>query len=218
MKTVIATLSLLMVSSVASAQSPDPSKWMCRNLADSGGFTYQGETIFGTLACRPIQQAAPAPSAAAPVSRQDAGTATLVAASSSSATTTEAASAPLPASTPAPAVIASNPTPAPVADRQMPRVFLQSESHGNNWNARRDQSMEMSKDFLKACPGVRVTINQQMADYTMALNHIEAGFRRDNQIQVFEKDGDLLKNKEGGSIKGDVKGVCDLILADWAKH
>src|ERR1039457_2310171 len=28
-----------------------------------------------------------------------------------------------------------------------PRVFLQSSSHGNNWNAHRDQSMEMSKDF-----------------------------------------------------------------------
>ena len=64
MKTVIATLSLLMVSSVASAQSPDPSKWMCRNLADSGGFTYQGETVFGTLACRPIPQTAVAPAAA----------------------------------------------------------------------------------------------------------------------------------------------------------
>jgi hypothetical protein len=38
MKTVTAILSLLMLSSVAAAQSPDPSKWMCRNLADSGGF------------------------------------------------------------------------------------------------------------------------------------------------------------------------------------
>lgn len=54
-----------MLSSVASAQSPDPSKWMCRNLADSGGFVYQGETIFGTQACRPIPQSAPV--AAAPV-------------------------------------------------------------------------------------------------------------------------------------------------------
>jgi hypothetical protein len=38
---------------------------MCRNLADSGGFVYQGESVFGTQACRPIQQAAPvAPTAA----------------------------------------------------------------------------------------------------------------------------------------------------------
>jgi hypothetical protein len=59
MRTAIAILALLAASSVASAQNPDPSKWMCRNLADSGGFTYQGETIFGTEACRPIRQAAP---------------------------------------------------------------------------------------------------------------------------------------------------------------
>jgi hypothetical protein len=65
MKTVTAILSLLVLSSIASAQSPDPSKWMCRNLADSGGFVYQGESVFGTQACRPIPQAAVAPSAPA---------------------------------------------------------------------------------------------------------------------------------------------------------
>jgi hypothetical protein len=63
MKTVTAVLFLLALAGVASAQSPDPSKWMCRNLADSGGFVYQGESVFGTQACRPISQAAAAPSA-----------------------------------------------------------------------------------------------------------------------------------------------------------
>jgi hypothetical protein len=63
MKTVTATLTLLMFSGVASAQNPDPSKWMCRNLSESGGFLYQGETIFGSQACRPISQAAPAATA-----------------------------------------------------------------------------------------------------------------------------------------------------------
>jgi hypothetical protein len=38
-------------------QTPDSSKWMCRNLADSGGFVYRGETIFGSQACRPIPDA-----------------------------------------------------------------------------------------------------------------------------------------------------------------
>jgi hypothetical protein len=60
MKTVTATLTLLMFSSVAAAQNPDPSKWMCRNLSESGGFLYQGETVFDSQACRAIQQAAPA--------------------------------------------------------------------------------------------------------------------------------------------------------------
>jgi hypothetical protein len=99
-----------------------------------------------------------------------------------------------------------------------PRVYLESASKGTNRNAARDQSMEMSKDFEKNCPSVRVTINQQLADYTVLLNHIEVGFVRDNQIQVANKDGDLIsKTKEGGSINGGIKKACALILADWEK-
>jgi hypothetical protein len=107
-------------------------------------------------------------------------------------------------------------TSAPV--RSEPRVFLQSASHGNRWAARRDQSMEMSKDFEKNCPDVRVTINQQMADYTVLLNHIEVGFARDNQFQIADKSGDLISHtKEGGSVNGGVKKACQAILTDWAK-
>lgn len=70
MKTGMAILAVLALSSVASAQNPDPAKWMCRNLADSGGFVYQGESVFGNVGCRPIPQAGAAPattSAALPV-------------------------------------------------------------------------------------------------------------------------------------------------------
>jgi hypothetical protein len=81
MKTIAAIFCLVACSSMATAQSPDPSKWMCRNLADSGGFTYQGETIVGTQACRPIPQAAVAP----PASKQENTTPT-----SAPAPTTEA--------------------------------------------------------------------------------------------------------------------------------
>jgi hypothetical protein len=101
-----------------------------------------------------------------------------------------------------------------------PRVFLQANSRGNNWNANRDQSMEMSKDFERDCPEVRITLNQSAADYTVLLNHIEHGFVRDNQFQVADKNGDLLtRTREGGSIKGGVKKACNQILSDWAsKH
>lgn len=99
-----------------------------------------------------------------------------------------------------------------------PRVYLDSASKGTNRNAARDQSMEMSKDLEGDCPGVRITINQQMADYTILLNHIEVGFARDNQIEVADKNGDLLsKTKEGGSIRGGMKKACAVILADSAK-
>jgi hypothetical protein len=60
MKLVMAVLSLLACATVASAQNPDPAKWMCRNVSESGGFVYQGETVFGPQACRPIQQTAAA--------------------------------------------------------------------------------------------------------------------------------------------------------------
>lgn len=59
MKKVLMILAVWMLLTTSStfAQSPDPSKWMCRNLADSGGFLYQGETLFGSQACRPVPQA-----------------------------------------------------------------------------------------------------------------------------------------------------------------
>ncbi len=41
---------------------------------------------------------------------------------------------------------------------------------------------------------------------------------RDNQIQIANKDGDLIsRTKEGGSIRGDAKKACGVILADWSK-
>jgi TPR repeat protein len=77
--------------------------------------------------------------------------------------------------------------------------------------------MEMSTDFQQGCPGVRISIDQQAADYTVILNHIELGvWVRDNQIQVADKSGDLIsKTTEGGSIGGNVDNVCDLIVRDW---
>jgi hypothetical protein len=72
--------------------------------------------------------------------------------------------------------------------------------------------MEMSKDFERNCPDVRVTLNQQMADYTVLLNHIELGLlNRDNQFQIADKNGDLISHtKEGGSINGGVKKACQI--------
>jgi hypothetical protein len=103
------------------------------------------------------------------------------------------------------------------AQDNRPRVFLQANSHGNTWNARRDQSIEMAKDFQKHCPEVRVSVAQNNADYTVILNHIEVGFSRDNQMEVANKSGDLLATREKGGIKGGVKEVCSIILADWQK-
>jgi hypothetical protein len=102
-----------------------------------------------------------------------------------------------------------------------PRVFLQSASKGNTWNAARDQSMEMAKDFQRDCPTVKITIAQNAADYTVLLNHIEVGLIvRDNQVQVADRNGDMLILHEGtgiksGSIKGSVRIACRMIMEDW---
>jgi hypothetical protein len=100
-----------------------------------------------------------------------------------------------------------------------PRVYLQSASHGNTWAARRDQSIEMAKDFQAKCPGATITIAQDKADYTVILNHIEVGlFARDNQMEVANRDGSVLSVSEKGGIKRGVGGACRLILADWEKQ
>jgi hypothetical protein len=104
------------------------------------------------------------------------------------------------------------------AAQDRPRVYLQAVSHGNTWNARRDQSIEMAKDFEKNCPGAALTITPEKADYTVVLSHIEVGlFARENQIEVANKNGDVLSAADKSGIKGGVKDACRLILADWQK-
>jgi hypothetical protein len=78
--------------------------------------------------------------------------------------------------------------------------------------------MEMSKDFQELCPQVQVSLNQHLMDYTVELNHTEHSFVRENQMQVANKDGDLVtKTEKTASIKGGVRKACDAIVADWAK-
>jgi hypothetical protein len=104
-----------------------------------------------------------------------------------------------------------------------PRVFLRAQSHSSGFHESRDQSMEMSKDFQEECPGVQISVNPHLLDYTVDLNHTESDFVRQNQLQVANKDGDLVSGPSGGgsikgpSIRGGVKKACDVILADWAK-
>ena len=105
--------------------------------------------------------------------------------------------------------------PALAAGLKAPRVFLKSASKGNIWTAARNQSIEMSKDFTTTCPAIQITVNPDMADYTVILNHLEVGLSRNNQMQIAAKNGDQLSANEGGSIKAKVKQACILILTNW---
>jgi hypothetical protein len=110
-----------------------------------------------------------------------------------------------------------------VRSANKPRVFLRAQSHSSGLHESRDQSMEMSKDFQEECPGVQISVNPHLLDYTVDLNHTESDFVRQNQLQVANKDGELVSGTSGGgsikgpSIRGGVKKACDVILADWAK-
>jgi hypothetical protein len=225
MKTVTGILSLLMFSGVASAQSPDLSKWMCRNLADSGNFTYQGETIFGTQACRPIPQAVPASLAASAAPRQDAGMATV----NASVTAPVAPAAPQPTAVADPAPTAS---PAAASDGKI-RVFVTDSQSwetrggssaggnrngwgGSSWMAggARPQTAEIIKTLNERCPEMTVTNNLPKADFVLTLDH-EGGkglMAHRNKVAVFNRDGDDVFSASTRELGNSVKDACAAML------
>ena len=121
---------------------------------------------------------------------------------------------------PPPAAIADNTGGPPLTGPHKPRVFITSLGTGAGLLSLRNQSMEVSKDMERDCPAITMTLNQPNADYTVQLNHIEAGFFRDNQFQLADHNGDLVgtKIKGGASVASGVKRVCSAVLADWNAH
>jgi hypothetical protein len=219
MKTVTAILSLLVLSSTASAQSPDPSKWMCRNLADSGGFTYQGETIFGTQACRPIPQAAAAP-------KQEASMAVV----NSSITapvgpgTPQSAPVAVPAPAANPSAASDGKTRVFVTDSQSWETRGGSSAGGNknswggsSWMAggARPQTAEIIKTLNERCPEMTVTNNLQKADFVLTLDH-EGGkglLAHRNKVAVFNRDGDDIFSASTRELGNSVKDACAAMLS-----
>lgn len=229
MKTTIAILSLVLVPSVASAQSPDPSKWMCRNLADSGGFTYQGESIFGTQACRPIQQAPPAASiapAAVATPQQEATMATV--SGSVAAPVVPVTQQPAPLATPTaaanPATISDGKTRVFVTDSQSWETRGGSSAGGNkngwggsSWMAggARPQTAEIIKTLNERCPEMTVTNNLQKADFVLTLDH-EGGkglLAHRNKVAVFNRDGDDVFSASTRELGNSVKDACQAMLS-----
>jgi hypothetical protein len=106
---------------------------------------------------------------------------------------------------------------APPAMLQKPRVFLTAQNSANSWGAiLHNQASEMTKDFGESCSTVIVTVNQQNADYTVSLNHVEAGFYRDNQLSAADRNGDVIAPPvKYESIAKGVKRACDAMTSDW---
>src|ERR1700730_15392669 len=122
-----------------------------------------------------------------------------------------------------------------------PRVFVQgkgsenvssngSAAGGRHWGAwgskstidSHDESMEVTKDLQKNCSGAIVTLNQSNADYTVILNRESKqnrGLLRSNsQIQVANREGDILGTSATHTVGNAAKDACELIMSDWQTH
>jgi len=122
-----------------------------------------------------------------------------------------------------------------------PRVFVQGKgsenvssngsggggSHWAAWGSKstidsHDESMEVTKDLQKECPGITVTINESNADYVVMLNRESKqnrGLLRSNsQIQVANKAGDIIGSNATHTVGHASKDACNLIVADWEAH
>ncbi|MGC2447628.1 MAG: hypothetical protein WA477_08285 [Candidatus Sulfotelmatobacter sp.] len=122
-----------------------------------------------------------------------------------------------------------------------PRVFVQGKGsqdvssngsgvgghHWGTWGSKstidsHDESMEITKDLQKECPGVTVTINDSNADYIVMMNRESKqnrGLLRSNsQIQVANKAGDVLGTNATHTVGHASKDACNLIMADWEAH
>ena len=227
MKSITAILCLLVFSGATGAQSPDPSKWMCRNLADSGNFAYQGETVFGTQACRPISQAA----APAPAPRQDAastvsipGPTTFAYSAPVASNMVPAAPQPAPTSPSTPAVAGDGKTRVFVTDSQSWETRGGSSAGGNKngWGASswmaggaRPQTAEIIKTLNQRCPELTVTNNLAKANFVLTLDH-EGGkglLQHRNKIAVFNSDGDDIFSNSTRELGSAVKDACQAMLS-----
>jgi hypothetical protein len=85
-----------------------------------------------------------------------------------------------------------------------------------------DESMELAKDFASSCPGAKVTVNADTADYVTSLNRESKAkkgiFSKNDQIMVSNKSGDVLLSSAVRSVATAAKDACNLILADFALH
>ena len=122
-----------------------------------------------------------------------------------------------------------------------PRVFVQGKGSenvssngsgggGRHWGAwgskstidSHDESMEVTKDMQKNCSSVIVTLNQANADYTVIMNRESKqnrGLLRSNsQIQVANRDGDILGTSATHTVGNAAKDACELIMSDWQTH
>ena len=124
---------------------------------------------------------------------------------------------------------------------EKPRVYVQGKGsenvstngsagggrHWGTWGAKstvdaHDESMEVTKDLQKECPGVIMTLNQANADYTLMLNRESKQnrglLRTNSQVQVASRSGDIIGTNATRTVGNAAKDACQLITSDWSSH
>lgn len=118
-----------------------------------------------------------------------------------------------------------------VSGKGTQNVSTNASEGGNHWFrtgradstiGAHDESMEVTKDLQKNCPGMIITINQTAADYTIMLDRESKqnrGLLRSNsQMQVSNRIGDVLGANATHTVSNAAKDACELILADWKQN
>lgn len=207
MRLLAVAVAALISSATAFAQAPP--KIVCHDLASTGNYVAPDETIVNGMACKAVVvPAVPAPQPVAQVA------------------------APAPEVQPGNAAMSGPP---PV--HNVPYLFISGTGNtstrgtfvggqhfatGEVTSDQRDQTIELAQDFSKECTGVKLTLNQQDADYTVNLNHqaFHGLAHKNDQIMVTNRSGEVVNAKSTHSVTGAVKGACETVLADFAssKH
>jgi hypothetical protein len=115
------------------------------------------------------------------------------------------------------------------AQRARPLVFV--DGNGSEREAARqtphvrrdDQTMELARDLLKACPEISLTRNEESSDldYTLLFNRgDEYGLFRvaQSQILLLDRDKNIVYSSKQGTVSRAAKDGCKAILADWKEQ
>ena len=101
--------------------------------------------------------------------------------------------------------------------RTAPRIFLTSENSGSSWGVQlHSQSLEIAKLFASSCPTAVISQKSENADYTMYLVHEDGLFSHNNQMQIYDRNGNIIAPLFAiDSTARVVKHACDAVTSDW---
>jgi len=109
-----------------------------------------------------------------------------------------------------------------------PIVFIEGNgsepeaAHETQHVRRDDQTMELARHLLKACPEISITRKEDAdIDYSLLLNRgDEYGIFKNavSQVMLLDRDKNVLYSNKEGTVSRAAKDGCRAILEDWKKR